>query len=149
MYQSSLVPQTSPLSWKISSSTPASDIFHFVKDSILLLNVWYCSEYVCLGKCSDLMLCTASDTFRIILAYSTLFFQVYASTSNYINVTKTYSHIDRVRINFSMLYCEQLFDKSLLVLVSSERPLCSSLMDRKFCNFTCCRFLENIISNVN
>ena len=50
-------------------------------------------------------------------------------------------------MNFSMLYREK-YDKNLLVLATSERPLCLNLMDRKFCNFTCCRLLENVISNV-
>ena len=48
-----------------------------------------------LGNCSinrsDLMLCTASDTFKIILAHSTLsFFQVYASIFNHIQRYKAY-----------------------------------------------------------
>ena len=53
-----------------------------------------------------------------------------------------------LQINFSMLYCEKLNDKNLLILASSKRPLCLSLTDRKR-NFTCCRLLENVISNVN
>ena len=49
-------------------------LFFFEKHSIL--NVWQCSEYLCLDNCSvicTVMLCTASDTFRI-QAYSALFF---------------------------------------------------------------------------
>ena len=55
----------------------------------------------------------------------------------------------RVWINFSKLYCEKLYGKNLLILVSPEGPLWLSLMGRKFYSFPCCRLLENPISNIN
>ena len=53
----------------------------------------------------------------------------------------------RVQINFSKLYCEKLYGKNLLVLVSPEGPLWLSLMGRTFCNFAYFRLLEKAISN--
>ena len=53
----------------------------------------------------------------------------------------------RVQINFSKLYCEKLYGKNLLVLVSPEGPLWVSLMGRAFCNFAYFRLLEKTISN--
>ena len=54
----------------------------------------------------------------------------------------------RVRINFSELYCEKLFEKNLLVLLSPEGPQWLGLRDRIFWNCACCRILKNAISNV-
>ena len=42
-----------------------------------------------------------------------------------------------------MLYSEKLYDKYLLVLASSGRPICLNLTERKFFSFKCCRLLEN------
>ena len=53
----------------------------------------------------------------------------------------------RVQINFSKLYCEKLYGKNLLVLVSPEWPLWLSLMGRTFCNFAYFRLLEKTVSN--
>ena len=55
----------------------------------------------------------------------------------------------RVRIKSSMFYREKLYEHLLVLASSCERPLCLSLTDRRFCSFTCCRLLENVISNVN
>ena len=54
-----------------------------------------------------------------------------------------------VRIKSSMLYREKLYENLLVLALSCERPLCLCLTDKKFCNFTYFRYLENVISNVN
>ena len=55
----------------------------------------------------------------------------------------------RVRINFSKLYHEKLYDENFLLLASPEGPLWLSVVGRIFCNCTCCRLLENAILSVD
>ena len=55
----------------------------------------------------------------------------------------------RVRIKSSMLYREKLYENLLVLASFCEKPLPLCLTDRKFCNFTCFRLPENVISNVN
>ena len=56
---------------------------------------------------------------------------------------------NRVQIKFSKLYHEKLYDNNLLTLALSEGPLRLNLKVRKFCNYACCKWLENVLSNVN
>ena len=54
-----------------------------------------------------------------------------------------------IRVQINLLHHEKLYDRNLLILASSEGTLWLSLMGWKFCNFACCRLLENVILNVN
>ena len=101
---------------KNSKMFPCGTCFCCVFDEIFLKNFWLCNYtqalfvfqnipclavfWICLSQqlfsnlYSDLMLCTASDTFRI-LTYSELFSQYVPAYSIIFSIINTYSHILR------------------------------------------------------
>ena len=80
------------LSWKISGCAPALIYYFFSKSHYLnCLTVFWIrlSRYMLSNLYNDLVLCTASDTFRILLAYSVLcFFWYMTAYSSILIVTK-------------------------------------------------------------
>ena len=99
IYWSALVPQPFLLPWKSSGCPPAFRHYSFCRTPHLkyLTVFWICiSRYLLSKLYSDLMLCTPSDTFRIILAYSALYFFRYTSVYSIIfSIIKRYPLILR------------------------------------------------------